>query len=137
MGFQVRGQDESNVQVPRFKSDWTRQMGQWIEEATSGMPHEVEGMPYEGLTVQSFIEDHWDQICESWGDKGKWGRVIGCLTCLPWIVEYQGFVDSMYSASQCWAEGHDWEDQSTCILDYGDVSMECRRCGLFFHRPLY
>lgn len=123
--------------VPRFNQSWTQQMGEWLVKQTAGMPHDVEGGFCCVSTVQGFIEDHWDDICASWGCKDKWFRVVGCLFVFDWVQEEPEWVDQMNRAAQCWAQGHDIVDVSTAGPDSGNMDHECKRCGQEWRVPLY
>lgn len=37
----------------------------------------------------------------------------------------------------CKIKGHKWIDTSVATPDYGDMAMDCERCGASFYHSLY
>lgn len=127
------------VTVPKFRSSWTDQMATWLVRMTQDMEVDdpTEGVISPGPTAQDWIENHWEEICDSWKDKNKWNRVWNCLRYLPWIGDDPEFAKRMNRAAECWSKGHVIVDVSSAGPDSGNMDTECARCGRYFSQPLY
>lgn len=85
--------------VPKYQSDWTRQMNEWLEGQTLGMVKDQ---------AKGFILTHWYSICESWGCKEKANRTLGCVANLSALSDMNGqewvdFVESLQLINQHWS----------------------------------
>lgn len=86
------------TQIPQFQSNWTNQMGEWLDQATANMN---KGEVYD------YLRENWEAICDSWGDKSKWYRVISCLRSVNKLRELDAdtrrfIVNDLSSRSHEW-----------------------------------
>lgn len=58
------------AKVPQFGSDWSRKMKDWLIQQIA-----EDDLPPEEAWI--FIERHWEDILESWGDVNKLDRPVG------------------------------------------------------------
>ena len=128
----------TKVRIPRFRSSWTEQMAAWLAFVLDDYPigSEMNDMDAaHAYTAADFLIEHWEDICNSWGNKDKWGRVVGCTYDLEYVdLELRYKLKKM---SECWAKGHILVDRSSGGPDSGDMDHECARCGQYWHVPLY
>jgi hypothetical protein len=128
------------VAVPRFNCDWTTQMGEWLRDQVANLPSALSLGELDAAyqyTAEDFLSEHWEAICDSWGCKDKYHRIIDCLDSLEQVRKNLPFFYHLNKRAECWAKGHVLVDRSSAGPDSGDADCECARCGQSWHIPLY